>query len=162
MPDSLQPHGQQDARLRSPSPSPGACSNSCPLSQWCYPTVSSSVAHFSSCPQSFPALGSFPMSQLFTWGGQSIESWASTSVPPMNIKSWFPLGLTGLISLLSKGLSSLLQHHSLKASILWHSAFLNVQLSHPCVTTGKTIALTILTFVDKMMSLLFHMLSRFV
>ena len=81
------------------------CSNSCPLSHWCHPTTSSSVSPFSSCPQSFPASGSFPMSQLFTSGGQSIGVLVSTSVLPRNIQGWFPLGLTGMISLLSKGLS---------------------------------------------------------
>ena len=86
-----------------PSPSPGACSNSCPSNEWCHPTISSSVTPFSSCPQSFPASGSFPMSQLFTSSSQSIE--VSASVLPMNIQGWFPLGWTGLISLLSKGLS---------------------------------------------------------
>ena len=89
--------------LPCPSPTPRACSNSCPLCRWCHPTISSSVAPFSSCPQSFPASGSSPVSQLFTSGGQSIE--ASTSVLPVNIQDWFPLGLTGWISLQSKGLS---------------------------------------------------------
>jgi len=101
--DYLQSHGLQHARLPCPSPSPGACSNSCPLNQWYHPNISSSVIPFSSWPQSFPASGSFPMSQLFTSGGQSIG--ASTSVLPMNIQDWFPLGLTCLISLQSKGLS---------------------------------------------------------
>ena len=114
-------------------------SNSWPLSQWCYLTISSSAALFSFCLQSFPASGSLPMSQLFTSGGQSIG--ASASVLPMNIQGWFPLGLTDLI-LLSKGLSSLLQYHSSKASILWCSAFFMVQLSHLYMTTGKTTALT--------------------
>ena len=99
MSNSLWSHGLQHARLPCPSPSPGACSNSCPLNQWYHPTISSSVIPFSSWPQSFPASGSFPMSQLFTSGGQSIG--ASTSVLPMNIQDWFPLGLTGLISLQS-------------------------------------------------------------
>ena len=99
--DSLQPHGLQQARLPCPSPTPRACSNSCSLSQWCHPTISSSVTPFSSCPQSFLVSGSFPMSQFFTWGGVS----ASASVLPMNIEDWFPLGLTSLISLQSKGLS---------------------------------------------------------
>ena len=97
--DSLQPHGLQHTRLPCPSLSPGACSNSYPLSQWCHPTISSSVAPFSSCPQSFPLLGSFPMSRLFTSGGQRIGAWASASVLPMNIQGWFPLGLCGLIFL---------------------------------------------------------------
>ena len=113
-----------------------------------------------SCPQSFPATGSFPMSWLFTSGGESIGASLSASVFPRNIQDWFPLGLTGLI-LQSKGLSSLLQHHSSKASILQHSAVFTVQLSHPYMTTGKTIALTRWTFVGKVMSL-FNMLSRFV
>ena len=101
--DSLRPHGLQHARLPCPSPSPKVCSNSCSLNRWCYPIISYSVVPFSSCPQSFPASESFPMSRLFTSGGQSIEALAS--VLPMNIQGWFPLGLTGLISLPSKGLS---------------------------------------------------------
>ena len=103
--DSWGPHGLQHARLPCPSPSPGACSNSCPLSQWCHPTISSSVIPFFSCLQSFPASGSFPMSWLFVPTGQNIGVSASASVLPMNIQSWFPLGLTGLISLLSNRLS---------------------------------------------------------
>ena len=109
-----------------PSPTPRAYSNSCPLSQWCHPTISSSVIPFS-CLQSFPASGSFPMSWLFASGGENIG--ASSSVLPVNIQGWFPLGLTCLISLLSKGLSSLLQHHSSKASIFQCSAFFMVQLT---------------------------------
>ena len=105
MSDSLWPHELQYARLPCPSLSPGVCSNSCPLSQWCHPTISSSVTLFSSCPQSFPASGSFPNSWLFPSGGQSIRASAAASVLPMNIQGWFSLGLTGLISLLSKGLS---------------------------------------------------------
>ena len=97
---------------------PGACSNSCPLSWWCHPTISSSVIPFSTCLQSFPASGSFPVSRLFTPGGHSTGASALASVLPVNIQDWFPLGLTGLISLLSKGLSRVLQHHSSKASIL--------------------------------------------
>ena len=142
--------------------SPKVCSNSCPLSRWCHPTISSSVIPFPSCLQSFPASGSFPVSQLFTSGVQSIGASASASVLPMNIQGWFPLGWTGLISLLSKELSSLLQHYSSGASVLWHSAFFMVQLSYPYRTTGKTIPLTIWTFVGKVMPLLFNMLSRFV
>ena len=105
MSDSFQPHGLQHTRLPCPSLSPKVCSNSCPLGWWCHPTVSSSVTVFSSCPQSFPASESFPTSQLFTWGGQSIGTSASVPVLPVNIQGWFPLGLTGLICLLSKGLS---------------------------------------------------------
>ena len=122
MSDSLQHHGLQLTRLPCPS-SPGACSNSCPLSWWCHPTISSSVVPFSSCLQSFPASGSFLMSQLFTSGGQSIGISASASVLSMNIQDWFHLGLTSLISLQSKGLLSLLQHHNSKALVLQPSAF---------------------------------------
>ena len=105
MSNSSWPHGLQHARLPCPSLSPGVCSNSCPLSQWCHPTISSSVIPFSSCLQSFPASGAFQMSQFFTSGGQSIGVSASASVLPMNIQDWFPLELTDLISLQSKGLS---------------------------------------------------------
>ena len=106
MSEYLWPHGLQHARLPCPSPDPRVYSNSCPLSQWCHPTISSSVIPFSSCLQSFPASGSFPVSQkawFFASGGQSIGASASASVLPMNIQDWFPLGLTGLISLQSKG-----------------------------------------------------------
>ena len=102
---SLWPHGLQHTRLPCPSPTPRACSNSCPLSWWCHPTISSPVIPFSSCRQSFPAPGSCQMSQLFTSGGQSIRVSASTSVLPVNTQDWFPLGWTGWISLQSKGLS---------------------------------------------------------
>ena len=101
---SLRPHELHHARLPCP-PSLGTCSNSCPLSRWCNPTTSSSVVPFSSCLQSFPASGSFPVSQFFTSGGQSIGASASASILPMNIQGWFPLGLTGLISLQFRGLS---------------------------------------------------------
>ena len=106
--DSLWPHGLQHARLSCSSLSPRVCSNSCPLSQWCHPTISSSVASFSSCPQSFSVSGCFPMSQLYASGDQNIGASASASLLPMNIQGWFPLGLTYLISLLSKGLSRVL------------------------------------------------------
>ena len=147
------------ARLPSPSPSPGVCSNSHPLSQWCHPTISSSVIPFSSCPQSFPASESFPMSWLFASVGQSIGVSASASVLPMNIQDWLPLGFEWFDLAVQGTLKSLLQHHSSKASIHGHSAFLMVQLSHPYMTTGKTIALTLQTFVGKVMFLLFNMLS---
>ena len=125
MSDSLRPHGLQHAMLPCPSPSPGMCPNSCPLNWWCYPTISSSVVHFSFCLQSFPASRSFPMSQLFESGGQSIGALASASVLSKNIQGWFALQLTGLISLISKGLfKNLLQQPSSKASILPCSAFL--------------------------------------
>ena len=161
--DSLQCHGLQHTRPPCPSPTPEVYSNSCPLSRWCHPTISSSLIPFSSCLQSFPASGSFQMSQLFASGGQSISF--SFSISPSNEYS-------GLISfrmdwldlLAAQGiLKSLLQHHSSKASILWHSVFFIVQLSHPYMTTGKTIALTRQTFVGKVMSLLFNtlLLSHF-
>ena len=105
MSDSLRPHGLQHARPPCPSPTPRAYSNSSPLSRWCHPTISSSVIPFSSCLQSFPALGSFPVSQFFTSGGQTIGVSASASVLPMNIQNWFPLELADLVSLQSKGLS---------------------------------------------------------
>ena len=155
MSNSLRPHGLQHTRPPCLSPSPGVYSNPCPLSQWCHPTISSSVISFSSHFQSFPASGSFQMSQFFASGGQSIRVSASTSVLPMNIQDWFPLGWTGWISLQSKGLfKSLFQYHSSKASILQCSAFFIVQLSHLYMTTGKTVALTRRTFVGKVMSLL--------
>ena len=103
--DSLWPHELQHARLPCPSPTPRACSNSCPSSQWCHPTISSSFIPFSSCPQCFPASGSFPMSQFFPWSGQSTGDSASASVLPVIIQNWLPLRLTVLISLESKGLS---------------------------------------------------------
>ena len=105
MSNSLWPHGLQHTSLLCPSPSPGACSNSCPSSRWCHPTISSSVIPFSSHLQSFPASGSIPINQLFISGGQSIGALASASVLSMNIQGWLPLGLTGLISLQSKELS---------------------------------------------------------
>ena len=156
MSSSLRPHGLQYTRLSCPLLYPGAHSKSCPLSQWCYAVILSSVIPFSSCPPPFPASGSFQMSELFTSSGQSIGVSASTSDLPMNTQNWSPLGWTGWISLQSKGLSRVLQHHSSKASILWCSAFFIVQLSHPYMTTEKTIALARWTFVDKVMSLLFN------
>ena len=153
--DSLWPRESQHARPPCPSPIPRVHPNPCPLSQWCHATISSSVVPFSSRPQSFPVSGSFPMSQLFTSGSQSIGTSPTAPVLPVNIQGWSPLILTSLISLLSKGLSrSLLQHHSSKASILWCSAFFMVQLSQPYVITGKTIVLTVGTFVGRVMSLL--------
>ena len=157
--NSLWPHGLQHSRLPCPSLSPGVCSSSCPLSWWCHPTISSSVVPFSSCPQSFPAPRSFPISQLFTLGGQSIG--ASASLLPMNIQDWFPLELSGLTSLLSKGLSRVFS-----SSTIQKHRFLNARPSlrpnsYLCMTTGKTIALSIQTFVSKV-CLLCKTLSRFV
>ena len=102
--DSLQPHKLQHTRPPCPSPTPGVYQNSCPASRWCHSAIASSVVPFTSCPQSLPASGSFPMSQLFTWSGQSTGVSTSTSVLPMNIQDWFPLGLTGCISLQSREL----------------------------------------------------------
>ena len=154
MSDSLWSHWLQNSRLPCPSPSLVACSNSCPSGRWCHLTISSSVIPFSSYPQSFPASGSFPLTKFFASGGQSIGASASASVLPMKTQDWFPLGWTAWISMQSKGLSSLLQHHSSKTSILRRSAFFILQLSHPYMTTGKIIALTRQTFVGKIMFLL--------
>ena len=145
--DPLRPHELQHARPPCPSPTPGVHPNSCPSSRWCHPAISSSVVPFSSCPQLLPASDSFPMSQLLTSGGQSTGVSALASVLPMNTQDWSPLEWTGWISLQSKTLKSLLQHHSSKASILQCSAFFTVQLSLPYMTTGKTIALTRRTLV---------------
>ena len=161
--DSLWPHGLQQTRPPCLASSPKVCSNSCPSNQWCHPTVSSFIIPFSSCLQPFPASGSSQMSQFFTPGGQSIGVSASASVLPMNIQDWLPLGWPGWISLQSKGLSRVFSNTTVqKVSILRHSAFFIVQLSHPHMTTGKPIALTRWTFVGKVMSLLFNMLSRLV
>ena len=161
MSDSLQRHGLQHVRLSCPSLTPQACSNSYPSSWWYHPTISSSVVPFS-CPQSFPASGCFPVNQ-FTSGGQSIGISASASVLPKNIQDWFPLGLTGWSPCSPRdSIKSLLQYHSSKASVLQRSAFFIVQLSHPYMTTGKTIALTRWTFVSKVMFLLYNMLCTFV
>ena len=158
MSNSLQPHGLQHTRPPCPSPTPTAYSNSCPSHWWCHPTVLSSVIPFSSCLQPFPASGSFPMSQFFASRGQSIGVSALASVLPMNI-DWglisFRMDWLDLLAVQGT-LKSLLQHHSSKASILWHSAFFTVQLSHPYMATGKTIALTRLTFVGRVISLLFN------
>ena len=149
-----------------PSPNPRLYSNSFSLCWWCHPTISSSVIPFSSHLQSFPASGSFPMSQFFASGGRSIGVSASASGLPTNIQDWSPLGWTGWISLQSKGFSRVFSNHSWnhssKASILQCSAFFIMQLSHRYMTTGKTIALTRRTFVGKVMSLLFNMLSSLV
>ena len=114
MSDSLRPHESQHARPPCPSPTPGVYSNSWPSSRWCHPAISSSVVPFSSCPQFLPASGSFPMSQLFTWGGQSTGVSASASVLPMNTQDWSPLGWTGWTSLQSKGPSRVFFTHNSK------------------------------------------------
>ena len=135
MSNSLQPHGLQHTRPPCPSPTPRACSIAWPLSRWCLPTISSSVIPFSSCLQPFPASGSFPVSQFFTSGGQSIGASASGSVLPVNIQGWFPLGLTGLISLQSKGLSRVfssakISKHQLFStqSSLWSNFYIHTWL----------------------------------
>ena len=162
MSDSLQPHGLQHTRVPCQSPTSGACSNSYPSSRWCHPTISSSVVPFFSCLQSSPASGSFPISQFFAWRDQSTGFCFSIS-PSNDYSGLISFRIDWLDLLAVQGtLRSLLQHHSSKASILWHSAFFMVQLSHPYMTTGKTVALTRWTFVGKVMSLLFNMLSRFV
>ena len=150
--NSLGPHEPQHTRPPCPSPTPGVHPNPCPSSQWCHPTISSSVVPFFSCAQSFAASGSFPRSQPFASGGLSIGGSASTSVLLMNTQDW-SLVLTGWISLQSKGLSRVLSNTTVQKH-----QFFSVQLSHPYMTTGKTIALTRWTFVGKIMSLLFNML----
>ena len=161
MSDSLQPHELQHARLPCPSLFPWVCS--CPLSQWCHPAISSSVASFSFCLQSFPASESFPISlaRHIRWP----KYWSfSFSIRPSNEYSeliscridWFDL------LAVQRTLKNLLHHHNSNVPILWGSAFFMVQLSHLYMTTGKTIALTGQTFVGKVMSLLLNMLSRLV
>ena len=149
----LRPHGLQNAKLLFPSPTPRTCSNSYLPSQYCHPTISSSVIPFSSCIQSFPASGSFPMSQFFPSGGQGIGASASASILPMNIQDWLPLGLNGLISLLSMGLSRVFPNSTVQKHQFFSSVFFMVQLSHSYMTTGKAIALTRQTFAVKVMSL---------
>ena len=124
--DSLWPQGLQHAKLPCPSPTPRACSNSCPLSRWCHPTISSSIVPFSSCLQSFPASGSFQMSQLFASAGQSIGVLASASVLPMNIQDWFPLGWTSWISLLCKGLSRVFSNTTVQKHQFFSASFLSL------------------------------------
>ena len=138
---TLWPHELQHAKLPSPSLFPAVCSNSCPLSQWCHPTISSSAYPFSPCPQSFPVSRSFPRRWLFTLGGQSI---ALQLQHKSFQQGWFPLGrLVWSPWAVQRTLKSFPQHHSSKASILQHSAFFMVQLSYLYMTTGKTIALII-------------------
>ena len=154
-------HGLQHTRLSFPLLYPRVCWNSHPLSQWYHQTISSSATPFSSCPQSFPASGIFPMSWLLASGGPSIgASSALPSVLPVKFRVDFLLEWLFDLLAVQGILNSLLQHQSSKASV-WCSAFFMVcKLSHLCMTTGKTIALTVWTFVSKVMSLLFNMLSR--
>ena len=161
---TLRPHESQHARPPCPSPTPRVHSNSHPSSQWCHPAISSFAVPFSSCPQSLPASESFPMSQLFAcmrW--PKYWSFSFSIIPSKEHPGLISFRMDWLDLLAVQGtLKSLLQHHSSKASILWCSAFFTVQLSHTYMTTGKTIALTRWTFVGKVMSLLFNMLSRLV
>ena len=154
MSDFLQPHGLQHIRFPCPSLSPRVCWNSCPLSQWRYLTISSSAALFSPCPQFFPASGSFPMFQLFTSGGQSIGVLVSTSVLPMNIQGWFPLRLTSLISLQSKGPSRVCS-----STTIWKHKFFSTQPS--LCSNSHFHALIIWTFVGKVIPLLLNTQSSF-
>ena len=160
--DCLQPHEPQHTRPPCPSPIPRIYPIPCPSSRWCHPTIYPLVVPFS-CPQSFPASGSFPVSQIFTSGGQNIGVSASGSALPTNTQDWSPLGWTGWISLQSKGLSRVFSNATIqKHQFFCTQAFFIVQLSHPYMTTGKTIAFTRQTFVGKEMSLFFKMLSRLV
>ena len=162
MSDSLWPDEPQHSRPPCPSPTPEVYPNPRPSSWWCHPTISSSVVPFSSCRQSFPESGSFLVSQLLASGGQSIWSFSFNISPSNEHSGLISFRMDWLDLLEVQGtLKSLLQHHSSKASILQCSAFFTVQLSQPYMTTGKTIALTRLTFVGKVMSLLSNMLSRF-
>ena len=155
MSNSVWPHGLQHVRLPCSSLSPRVCSNSRPLSRWCHPTISSSVTPFSSCPQTFPVSGSLTISQLteLASGSPSTGASASASVLPMNQSGLISFRTDWLDLLEVQGtLKSLLKHHSSKARILQYSAFFMVQLSHPYMTTWKTIVLTIQTFVGKVIS----------
>ena len=160
MSDSLQPHGPKYARPPCPSPTPGAYSNSCPLNQWCHPTISSSVVPFSSHLQSFPASGSFSNESVLHIRWPKYWNFSFSISPSNEHPGLISFRIDCLDFLTVQGpLKSLLQHHSSKASILQNSAFFIVQLSHIYMTTGKTIPWT---FVGKVMSLLFNMLSRFI
>ena len=162
MSNSLRPHELQHARPPCPSPTPGVHSNSCPSNRWCHPAISSSVIPFSSCPQSFPASESFPLSQLcMRWS--KYWSFSFSIIPSKEHPGLISFRMDWLDLLAVQGtLKSFLQYHSSKASILWCSVFFTVQLSHPYMTNGKTIALTRWTFVSKVMSLLLNMLSGLV
>ena len=159
MSESLWPHGLQHARILCPSPTPAACSNAHPPSQWCHPTISSSVVPFSACLQYFSASESLPMRRFFASGGRNVGA----SAPSKEYSGIISLRMDWLDLLAVQGtLKSLLQHQSSKASTLQHSAFFMAQLSHPYMTTGKNITLTRWTFVGKVMSLLCNMLSSLV
>ena len=159
MSNSLQPHELQNTKPPCPSPTPGVYPNSCPLSQWWHPTISSSVITFSSCLQFFPASGSFPITQFFL---HQVAKVLEFQFQHQSFQWIFKTDFLWDLFAFQGTLKSLLQHHSSKASILRCSAFFTVQLSHPYMITGKTVALTRWTFVGKVMSLLFNMLSRLV
>ena len=159
--NSLRPHESQDARPPSPSPAPRVYSNSCPSSRWCHLAIPSSLVPFSSCPQSFPATVFFSESIRIRW--PKYWSFSFSISPSSEHPGLISFRMNWLDLLAVQGtLKSLLQHHSSKPSILWHSTFFIVQLSHSYMTTGKTIAMTRWTSVGKVMSLLFNMLSRLV
>ena len=162
MSDSLWPHELQQARPPCPSPTPGVHSNSCPSSRWCHPGISSSVIPLSSCPQSLTASESFPMSQLFAWGGQSTGVSALASFLPNNTQGWSPLQWTGWISLQFKGLSRVFSSTTVQKHQFFGAQLSSQFNSHIHMTTGKTIALARWTFFGKVMSLLFNMLFRLV
>ena len=143
MSNSLQPHKLQHARPPCPSPTPGVHSDSCPSSQWCHPAISSSVVPFFSCPQSLPASGSFPMSQLFAWGGQSTRVSALASFLPKNTQDWSPLERTGRISLQSKGLSRVFSNTTVQKYQFFSAQPSLWSNSHLYMTTRKTITLTV-------------------
>ena len=159
MSDSLWPHGLQHARIPCLSLPPRVCSNSCPLSWWCHPTVSSSVTPFLLLPLIFPSIRANELALHIKWS----KYWSfSFNISPSDEYSGlisFRIDWSDLLAIQGT-LKSLLQHHSLKTSILWHSVFLMVQLLHPYMTTGKTLALTLWTFVGKVISLLFNTPSR--
>ena len=159
---SLPPHELQHTRPPCASTTPGVYLNSCSSSRWYHPAISYSVVSFFPCPQSLPASGSFPMSQLFAWGGQSIGVSASASALPMNTQDWSPLGWTGWISLQFKGLSSVFSNTTVQKHQFFGAQLSSQSNSYTYMTTGKTIALTRWTFVGKVVSLLFNMLSRLV
>ena len=160
---SLQPHELQHARPPCPSPTPGTHTNSCTQNWWCHPTISSSLVPFWSCPQSFPVSGFFQVSQLIASTWPKYWSFSFNISPSSEYPGLISFRMDWMDLLVVQGMhKSRLQHHCSKASILLISAFFIVQLSHPYTTTGKTIALTTWTFVGKVMSLLFNMLSRLV
>ena len=162
MSNSLHPCGLQHTRPSCPSPTPGVYTNIRPLSQWCHPTISSSVVLFYTQLQFFPTSGSFPMSQFFVSGGQSIGVSGSTSVLPMNTQDWSPLAWTGWISLQSKGLSRVVSNTTVQKQQFFGAQLSLWSNSHIHMTTGNTTAMMRRTFVRKVMSLLFNMLSRLV